>query len=276
MATIKGGPGDDIKSGTAAADLIYGYAGNDSLNGKAGADQIWGGPGADKLIGESGNDTLRGEDGADQLFGGNGWDVLYGGAGDDKLYGEGDTDTLKGEAGNDTLNGGSGIAYLYGGDGNDQLIYAPTTSDIFTLGNYLAPSLLDGDAGTDTLNIFNHATAQLFEGTALRPKRRARKSHDRPGQRPALFRRSVPYLIDVGKFQDVEKLTVTGKGGLEFYGYDAPGAGTDVTGTAADDFSPVSALTTRCAARPAMTTSPRSAAMTPSSAAPTTPTGSLS
>ena len=43
--------------------------------------------------------------------------------------------------------------------------YAPTTSDIFALGNYLAPTLLDGDAGTDTLNISNKATAQLFEGT---------------------------------------------------------------------------------------------------------------
>ena len=48
MATIKGG--NDIKSGTTAADLIYGYAGNDSLYGKAGADKIWGGPGADKLM----------------------------------------------------------------------------------------------------------------------------------------------------------------------------------------------------------------------------------
>ena len=29
MATIKGGGGNDVKYGTAAADLIYGYGGND-------------------------------------------------------------------------------------------------------------------------------------------------------------------------------------------------------------------------------------------------------
>ena len=43
-------------------------------------------------------------------------------------------------------------------------------------------------------------------------------------------------FIEVGKFQEIEKLTATGKGGLEFYGFDALGAGIDVTGTAGDDF----------------------------------------
>ncbi len=43
-------------------------------------------------------------------------------------------------------------------------------------------------------------------------------------------------FIEVGKFQEIEKLTATGKGGLEFYGYDALGTGIDVTGTAGDDF----------------------------------------
>jgi Ca2+-binding RTX toxin-like protein len=183
--------------------------------------------------GGAGSDILHGEDGADQLFGDDGWDVLYGGAGDDELYGEGDTDTLKGEAGNDTLNGGSGIAYLYGGDGNDQLNYDPTTSDIFALGNYLAPTILDGDAGIDTLNISNMATAVSFEGTGLAAGTEIAMTSWTNGQ--LFFEDDFNSFVEVGKFQEVEKLTATGMGGLEFYGYDALGAGTDVTGTAADD-----------------------------------------
>jgi Ca2+-binding RTX toxin-like protein len=215
MATIEGGPNNDVKSGTDAADLIYGYAGNDSLYGKAGADRIWGGLGDDRL------------------FGGNGWDILYGGAGSDKLYGEGNTDTLKGEDGNDILNGGSGIAYLYGGNGNDQLTYDPTTSDIFALGNYLAPSILDGDAGTDTLNISNRATSQSFEGTTEAAGTEIFMTGRNSGQ--LYFEDEFESFIDVGRFQEIEKLTATGKGGLQFSGYDTLGPGIDVTGTAEDD-----------------------------------------
>jgi Ca2+-binding RTX toxin-like protein len=234
MGTVKGGSGSDVKYGTTAADLIYGYAGDDSLYGKAGADQIWGGSGKDKLVGEDGNDILHGDDGADHLLGGNGWDILYGGAGNDKLFGEGDTDTLKGEAGNDILNGGSGIAYLYGGDGEDQLNYNPTKSDIFIVGNYLAPSILDGDAGTDTLNISNEATFQSFEGTTEGAGTAIYMTGRTSGQ--LYFEDQSFSYINVGKFQDVEKLTVAGKGGLEFNGYDTLGTGTDVTGTAGNDF----------------------------------------
>ena len=234
MATVKGGPGNDNKSGTTAADLIYGYAGKDSLYGKAGADQIWGGSGDDKLFGEDGKDILRGEDGADQLFGGNDWDILYGGVGNDKLYGEGGTDTLKGEAGGDILNGGSGIAYLYGGDGNDQLNYDPTASDIFVVGNSLAPSILDGDAGTDTLNISNRATVLAFDGTTQAAGTEIFMTGRNSGQ--LYFEDDFGSFIEVGKFQEIEKLTATGKGGLEFYGFDALGTGTDVNGTAGADF----------------------------------------
>ena len=239
---------------------------------QGGADQL-GRPG-ETLRAMPATISCAGEDGADQLFGGNGWDVLYGGAGDDELYGEGDTDTLKGEAGNDTLNGGSGIAYLYGGDGNDQLNYNPTTSDIFALGNYLAPTILDGDAGTDTLNISNKATAQSFEGTGLAAGTEIVMTGPASGR--LYFEDDFGSYIEVGKFQEVEKLTATGKGGLEFYGYDVQGTGTNVTGTARTIYSSATAPTTRCAAGLAMTASSRSAAMTPSSATPTTPISLLS
>jgi Ca2+-binding RTX toxin-like protein len=185
------------------------------------------------IEGGNGNDILRGEDGQDRLFGGNGWDILYGGAGDDKLYGEGGTDTLKGEAGDDVLNGGSGIAYLYGGDGSDQLFYDPTASDILTVGNYLAPSILDGDAGIDTLTINNHATSLSFEGKVEPVSTDIFMSGRTSGQ--LFFEDKFGSYIETGKFQEIEKVVAGGTGNLQFYGYDSPGAGIDVTGTAGND-----------------------------------------
>jgi Ca2+-binding RTX toxin-like protein len=233
MATIKGGGGNDVRYGTAAADLIYGYGGNDKLYGRAGADQLWGGSGDDKLYGEAGNDILRGEAGKDQLFGGNGWDILYGGSGNDKLYGEGGTDTLKGEGGNDILKGGSGIAYLYGGEGSDHLYYDPTASDIFTIANSLAPTILDGDAGADTLHINNRATSLSFEGKAEPVSTDIYMSGRTSGQ--LYFEDQFGSYIETGKFQEIEKIVASGTGNLQFFGFDSPGAGTDVTGTALDD-----------------------------------------
>ena len=64
---------------------------------------------------------------------------------------------MKGDAGND-IKSDTGISYLYDGDGNDILYYDPTTSNISAVSDYLSGSVLDGDGGTDTLNVFNDAT----------------------------------------------------------------------------------------------------------------------
>ena len=42
-------------------------------------------------------------------------------------------------------------------------------------------------------------------------------------------------FIETGKFQEIEKIVASGTGNLQFFGFDSPGAGTDVTGTAHDD-----------------------------------------
>src|SRR5690349_3474909 len=235
MAIIKGTPNADIKNGTSGADTIYGYDGNDTLHGGGGDDQLWGGKGNDKLYGDAGNDFIRGEDGNDTGYGGLGNDILYGGKGDDTLYGDAGTDTVKGDAGNDIIKGGTGIAYLYGGDGNDSLDYDPTTENISKVKGYLADSLLDGNAGSDTLNIFNHGT--YTSGTASKPtitqvNMEGRFSGD------IYFTNPTPdkyESIDVGHFQGIEKITVTGAGKLEFNGTYSAGKGIDVTGTAGND-----------------------------------------
>ena len=234
MATIYGTNGPDYKVGTTAADLIYGYDGNDSLNGKAGNDQIWGGAGKDTIYGDLGNDILRGDSGDDIVYSGAGNDITYGGIGNDILYGDAGTDTVKGEAGNDIIKGGTGISYLYGGDGTDTLYYDPTTSPIRQVTDYFYESILDGGAGTDTLNVFNHATYTDAAGQIKPATTIISMNGYTTGEiffwDPVNFEQSR-----AGSIQDVEKITVTGAGRLEFYGSFLEGFGTDITGTAGDD-----------------------------------------
>lgn len=239
MATIKGTNNAETKYGTTGIDTIYGYGGNDSLYGRAGNDTIWGGLGSDKIWGEVGNDILRGEDGDDFVYGGDGNDVVYGGIGNDTLYGDAGTDTVKGDAGSDTIKGGTGISYLYGGDGNDQIYYDPTTANMSSLGSYLSGSILDGDAGYDTLNIYNKATYTSAGTTkpAVTKIYTNGGSHTTSASGDISFHGSTYESISVGRFQEVEKITVTGSGKLEFSGsyYAGRGHGIDITGTAGND-----------------------------------------
>ena len=235
MAVLKGTPKNDTIIGTKNPDTIYGYGGNDSLYGRAGDDQIWGGDGNDKVYGEAGNDFLRGEGGKDSIYGGIGNDIVYGGSGDDSLFGDAGTDTVKGDAGNDIIKGGTGISYLYGGDGNDSLYYDPTTENISKVKGYLADSLLDGDAGTDTLNIYNHATYTSGKTT---PPAATQVYMDGRNSGDISFFNPTPdkyESIDVGHFQEIEKITVTGAGKLEFSGAYYAGKGINITGTAGND-----------------------------------------
>jgi endonuclease YncB( thermonuclease family)/Ca2+-binding RTX toxin-like protein len=232
MATISGTNNADTRYGTTGADLIYGYGGNDSLYGRAGDDQIWGGLGSDSLFGETGNDTLRGEDAADFLYGSDGNDTLHGGIGDDSLHGDAGTDTVRGDAGNDIVKGGYGISYLYGGDGTDTLYYNPTTDNIANVRQYLSPSLLDGDAGTDTLNLFNEA--KYTQDGVVRAAATDISMDGTIGR--ILFENPVTGTSSsVGQFLDMEKVTVAGAGRLEFTGSSYSGPGIDITGTAGAD-----------------------------------------
>jgi Ca2+-binding RTX toxin-like protein len=75
-ATIRGGEGDDILVGGAAADKLIGGPGDDELNGRGGNDVLIGGSGDDTLIGGPGNDILQGGTGHNTLVGGPGKNIL--------------------------------------------------------------------------------------------------------------------------------------------------------------------------------------------------------
>jgi Ca2+-binding RTX toxin-like protein len=234
MATITGTSGADTKTGTELADTISGLAGDDKLYGRGGGDTIKGGDGTDSLWGDAGNDVLWGEIGNDFLYGGADNDVLDGGLGNDAMHGDAGTDTLRGQGGNDILKGGTGISYLYGGDGTDALYYDPTTANISStalVNGYLSESQLDGGAGTDTLNLYNKAV--YTSGTATKASA-TRIYMEEDGGNIWFSNPVTGNEIDVGHFKNLEKLTVTGAGRLEFFanGY---GHGMEVTGTAGND-----------------------------------------
>ena len=108
--TISGGGGNDTLFGDACNDKAKIFAaqagadGDDTLNGDAGNDTLYGAGGNDKLLGGDGNDRLFGGDGNDSLSGGKGKDALDGGKGNDKLTGGPDPNTLKGGSGNDSVD----------------------------------------------------------------------------------------------------------------------------------------------------------------------------
>lgn len=105
---IYGTAGDDLRDGTALADVIFALDGDDLVNGWGGNDTLAGGNDDDNLSGDGGNDLEFGQSGKDTLKGGLGADRLDGGTEGDDLFGNEAADRLTGGAGNDTLAGGAG------------------------------------------------------------------------------------------------------------------------------------------------------------------------
>lgn len=149
----------DIHSGI--EDLI-GSQHNDVFTGDAQANRLFGGAGNDKLYGMNGADTLEGGTGTDTLNGGGGTDTASyagsrGGVYADLTAGEafggdaaGDAfvsiENLRGSRYSDELKGDAGANRLEGGDGDDWLV-ATAGADVF-----------DGGDGVDTVD-YSGATA---------------------------------------------------------------------------------------------------------------------
>lgn len=149
---LSGEDGDDVLTGGALVDGLFGGLGEDTISGEAGDDYIYGGEGNDVIEGGDGDDRLDGEAGVDTIDGGNGLDMVsyYGEiagivanlttgtvAGDgwtesvtnvegvegtefaDTLIGTSGDNRLLGDDGDDTLQGGAGADTLSGGGGAD-------------------------------------------------------------------------------------------------------------------------------------------------------------
>ena len=152
MATIDGGPEDDVLDGTAQADLINGLDGNDTLRGRGGADTLVGGLGDDRLIGGSGSDFLQGLDGNDVGNGGRGADTIFGFEGNDRLIGGSGADSISGGAGIDTVRGGAGNDSV-GGGLDDDSVAGGAGDDVIFWTNNRGFDTLDAGPGDDLATV---------------------------------------------------------------------------------------------------------------------------
>ncbi len=152
MANYIGTAAGETFDGTEFNDTAIGNGGNDALNGNGGDDVLHiNGAGTSLAAGGSGSDTLIAE--------GGGKKTLSGGEGDDQLY-------VAGTATKYEIHGGDGFDTLglYGTTainlsatpitGVEQFV-GTVSSDTITLGlsAFTALGALDGEAGTDTLNL---------------------------------------------------------------------------------------------------------------------------
>lgn len=178
IAGISGGDGNDIITGTAGDDTLYGDDGDDILNGGNGNDNIYGGKGHDVLNGGSGDDSFYSSDGADVYNGGSGYDVIYASRNNASI--DIDQGLLKGIE-EISANGFTGVTIraanaegslidlrhtflsdddilsINGGNGSDTIFGSFTYDYIFgglgddTLNGYNGDDELHGGAGSDTL-----------------------------------------------------------------------------------------------------------------------------
>jgi Ca2+-binding RTX toxin-like protein len=147
MATINGGPGNDILIGGNDADVIFGQGNNDRLIGAGGND---------KLNGGTGRDFLEGQEGDDFLDGGPEADVVFGGAGNDDLFGTDVGDNLQGGTGNDSYTiVADGVSVMEAADGGNDTVLSRTLG--YTLpDNVENLTLLAGISVTGTGNALSN------------------------------------------------------------------------------------------------------------------------
>jgi len=200
MATINGTAGDDVLTGTDAADSIYGLDGNDIIDGGLGADLLYGGGGDDLFKFTSVQYSspaptaiglIDGGDGIDTVDWSSIWPVTFGAIsnsrGDavtgayigsqkfeirnvEKFYlGQRDDNVgLLSSATGLEIHLGSGDDtvntyggnFIYGGSGNDEFFISGS------FGYDRAVGIIDGGSGTDTLITNIAFSVDLAAGTA--------------------------------------------------------------------------------------------------------------
>jgi Ca2+-binding RTX toxin-like protein len=110
----------------------------------------------ENIVASSYDDYISADGNANRITGGDGADFVIGRAGDDVLIGEGGNDRLYGDDGNDTLSGGIGTDELYGGNNDDTFLFADNGGTDWT----------DGGTGSDTAD-FSGLTTYAWVDLAL-------------------------------------------------------------------------------------------------------------
>ncbi|WP_321395894.1 tandem-95 repeat protein [Emcibacter sp.] len=194
--TVYGDSSNNLISGGAGTDYLYGEGGDDTFlyTDGDGLDAFYGGDGYDTVQGSSGDDVIwtRALDGIEVVDGGAGYNVLglsnydtdkildarlltlvnideirgslaaetiYGNASANVISGEAGIDYLYGEGGDDTFLyvNGDGTDHYFGGEGYDSIVASDQDDDIYTS---VLDSIeeIDGGAGYNALYLGSNAT----------------------------------------------------------------------------------------------------------------------
>jgi hypothetical protein len=177
-AAVRGGSGDDRITARGPRPHLFGDDGDDVVTGSAAADEIDPGPGRDAVAAGAGDDRVDDEDqapGADRLDGGAGTDLLSL-RGRDRVVADlstqstGDADAvagfeaLAGGAGDDVLLGDDGPNVLYGGGGDDRLVGRGGADELRGAADF---DRFDGGGGDDRIFAQNSSLAWGTRGTAM-------------------------------------------------------------------------------------------------------------
>jgi hypothetical protein len=104
--SYEGTAANNIQTGAATSNFMFGFDGNDTLTGGAADDRLVGGTGSDTLTGNAGRDLLIGGQGADTMNGGAGADIFKWELNDGGTAGAPVTDTINGFDINSRASGG--------------------------------------------------------------------------------------------------------------------------------------------------------------------------
>jgi Ca2+-binding RTX toxin-like protein len=162
--TLFGGDFDDTLSGLGGDDVLHGNGGNDTLDGGAGGDTLIGGGGSDTASYAGSGAGVTVNLGAGTASGGDAQgDTL---SGIENIIGSAQADTLTGDGGDNVLEGGGGDDTLNGALGNDTASYAASGAGVAV--SLATGTGSGGDAQGDTLsgieNIIGSALADTLTG----------------------------------------------------------------------------------------------------------------
>ncbi|WP_448538895.1 calcium-binding protein [Sphingobium yanoikuyae] len=162
---LTGDDGNNVLTGLAGADVLSGLGGDDVIEGGAGDDVLSGGAGIDTAsyeqaaagvqvslltglaTGGAGNDTLSGIEN------------IRGSAYADGLTGDDGNNALSGLAGDDLIEGGAGDDILSGGVGIDSVSYEYAVAGVQVS---LAAGVATGGAGNDQLSEFENIRGSAY------------------------------------------------------------------------------------------------------------------
>ena len=166
LTIINTATGDDLLTGSNAANLLRGLAGNDTIRGLHGDDWLEGGLGGDTLDGGSGSDTATYKN-ASTAIGIRLSDTSYQAGeavGDilisiENVEGSAFNDLISGNEADNRLWGGNGADTIGAGDGNDE-VFGGAGDDFIDVRYYgvsyatQGHNLIDGGDGNDTILAF--------------------------------------------------------------------------------------------------------------------------